>query len=103
MQCKRPIARNTYCTSLNKRNLLTTIRAGQSNRRAPGEITMTQARTAASAGNAAAIEVFGAAKEAAHAAGQAVAGAHVAAHELGAAAHVIRAIRAAPPEKSETL
>jgi hypothetical protein len=65
---------------------------------ARGEITMTQARTAAFAANAAAREVSGAAKEAAHAAGQAVAVAHVAAHELGAAAYAIRATRAAAPE-----
>jgi hypothetical protein len=63
-----------------------------------GEITMTQARTAAFAANAAAREVSGAAKEAALAAGQAVAVAHVAAHELGAAAYAIRAARAAAPE-----
>jgi hypothetical protein len=63
-----------------------------------GEITMTQARTAAFAANAAAREVSGAAREAAHAAGQAVAVAHVAAHELGAAAYAIRAVRAATPE-----
>jgi hypothetical protein len=65
---------------------------------ARGEITMTQARTAAFAANAAAREVSGAAKEAAHAAGQAVAVAHVAAHELGAAAYAIRAARAAAPD-----
>jgi Imm-5 like putative immunity protein len=65
---------------------------------ARGEITMTQARTAAFATNAAAREVSGAAKEAALAAGQAVAVAHVAAHELGAAAYAIRAARAAAPE-----
>jgi len=65
---------------------------------ARGEITMTQARTAAFAANAAAREVVGAAREAAHAAGQAVAVAHVAAHELGAAAYAIRAARAATPE-----
>src|SRR5919198_2864333 len=63
-----------------------------------GEITMTQARTAAGHANAAAREVSGAAKEAAHAAGQAAAVAHVAAHELGAAAYAIRAARAAAPE-----
>ena len=62
-----------------------------------GEITMTQARTAAGHANAAAREVSGAAKEAAHAAGQAAAVAHVAAHELGAAAYAIRAARAAVP------
>jgi Imm-5 like putative immunity protein len=65
---------------------------------ARGEITMTQARTAAFAANAAAREVSGVAREAAHAAGQAVAVAHVAAHELGAAAYAIRAARAAAPE-----
>lgn len=63
-----------------------------------GEITITQARTAAFAANAAAREVSGAAREAAHAAGQAVAVAHVAAHELGAAAYAIKAVRAATPE-----
>lgn len=60
-----------------------------------GEITMTQARSAAFAANAAAREVTGAGREAAHAAGQAAAVAHVAAHELGAAAYAIRAVRAA--------
>ena len=64
---------------------------------ARGEITMTQARTAAF-GNAAAREASDAAKLAALAAGQAVAVAHVAAHELGAAAYAIRAARAAAPE-----
>ena len=63
-----------------------------------GEITMTQARTAAFAANAAARDVLGAAREAAHSAGQAVAVAHVAAHELGAAAYAIRAARAAAAE-----
>jgi hypothetical protein len=42
--------------------------------------------------------VSGAAKLAALAAGQAVAVAHVAAHQLGAAAYAIRAARAAAPE-----
>ncbi|MFI5259117.1 MAG: putative immunity protein [Candidatus Limnocylindrales bacterium] len=65
---------------------------------ARGEITMTQARTAAFAAHAAAREVSGAASEAARAAGQAVAVAHVAAHELGAAAYAIMAARAAAPE-----
>jgi hypothetical protein len=40
----------------------------------------------------------GAARHAAHAAGQAAAVAHVAAHELGAAAYAIKAARAAAPE-----
>ena len=60
-----------------------------------GEITMTQARTAAGHAMGAARELSGAAREAAYAAGQAAAVAHVAAHELGAAAYAIRAARAA--------
>jgi hypothetical protein len=64
---------------------------------ARGEITMTQARTAAFS-NAAAREVSGAAKQAALAAAQAVAVSHVPAHELGAAAYAIRAARVAAPE-----
>jgi len=59
------------------------------------EITMTQARTAAFAAHDAAREASGAAKEAARAAGHAVAVAHMADHELGAAAYAIRAVRAA--------
>ena len=67
-----------------------------------GEITMTQARKAAGFANAAARELDGAARFAAYAAGQAVAVAHVAAHELGAAAYAIKAVQAAAPKgKSE--
>ncbi len=66
---------------------------------ARGEITMTQARTAAFA-NAAAREVSGAAKQAALAAGQAVAVSHVPAHELGAAAYAIRAARGGPRRRA---
>ena len=62
---------------------------------ARGGITMTQARTAAFAAHRAAREASGAAKEAARAAGHAVAVAHMADHELGAAAYAIRAVRAA--------
>jgi hypothetical protein len=62
-----------------------------------GEITMTQARTAAGHANAAARDLRGAARHAAYAAGQAAAVAHVAAHELGAAAYAIKAARAAAP------
>ena len=60
-----------------------------------GEITMSQARTAAGMANSAARELSGAARHAAYAAGQAAAVAHVAAHELGAAAYAIKAARAA--------
>lgn len=63
-----------------------------------GEITMRQAHKTAFVANAAARDVSGAARFAAYAAGQAVAVAHVAAHELGAAAYAIRAAQAAAPE-----
>jgi hypothetical protein len=62
---------------------------------ARGEVTMTQARTAAGHAMGAARDLRGAARHAAYAAGQAAAVAHVAAHELGAAAYAIRAVRAA--------
>lgn len=65
---------------------------------ARGEVTMTQARTAAGHAMGAARDLRGAAREAAYAAGQAAAVAHVAAHELGAAAYAIRAARAAAVE-----
>jgi hypothetical protein len=63
-----------------------------------GEVSMTQARTAAGHAMGAARTLRGPAREAAYAAGQAAAVAHVAAHELGAAAYAIRAARAAVPE-----
>jgi hypothetical protein len=63
-----------------------------------GEITMTEARTAAGHAMAAARYLRGAARHAAYAAGQAAAVAHVAAHELGAAAYAIKAARAAAPD-----
>ena len=63
-----------------------------------GEVTMTQARTAAGHAMGAARDLLGAARDAAYAAGQAAAVAHVAAHELGAAAYAIRAARAAVVE-----
>lgn len=67
-----------------------------------GEVTMTVSRTAGGHANAAARDLSGGARYAAYAAGQAAATAHVAAHELGAAAYAIRAVRAAvSPEESE--
>jgi hypothetical protein len=63
-----------------------------------GEIKMMEAHDAAGISNAAAREVTGAARLAALSAGQAVAVAHVAAHELGAAAYAIRAAMAASPK-----
>ncbi len=69
---------------------------------ARGEVTMTQARTAAGHAMAAARDLSGAARHAAYAAGQAAAVAHVAAHELGAAAYAIKAAGAgAPPREHE--
>jgi hypothetical protein len=65
---------------------------------ARGEIPWAAARTAAGHANAAARDLRGAARHAAYAAGQAAAVGHVAAHELGAAAYAIRAVRAASPE-----
>jgi hypothetical protein len=63
-----------------------------------GEITMSEARTAAGKANAAARVLSGAARHAAFAAAQAAVVAHVAAHELGAAAYAIKAARAAAPD-----
>ncbi|UOQ53699.1 putative immunity protein [Hymenobacter cellulosivorans] len=63
-----------------------------------GEIPMRQAHQASFAANAAGKGLPDAARFAALAAGQAVAVAHVAAHELGAAAYAIRAARAAAAE-----
>jgi hypothetical protein len=70
---------------------------------ARGEITMTQARTVAFAAHAAAREASGPAREAARAAGHAVSVAHMADHELGAAAYAIRTVRAAadPNDRDE--
>ena len=65
---------------------------------ARGEVTMTYARTAGGHANAAARDLRGAARHAAYAAGQAGVVAHVAAHELGAAAYAIKAARAAAPD-----
>lgn len=65
---------------------------------ARGEIPMKEAHRTAFIANAAARDVSGAARMAALAAGQAVAVAHVAAHELGAAAYAIRAAREAASE-----
>lgn len=61
---------------------------------AGGKTSMMLAREAAFAAHAAARSSTGAASEAARAAGHAVATAHMADHELGAAAYAIRAVRA---------
>jgi hypothetical protein len=59
-----------------------------------GEVTMMQARAAGGRAMGAARDQRGAARHAAYAAGQAGVVAHVAAHELGAAAYAIKAVRA---------
>jgi hypothetical protein len=65
---------------------------------ARGEMTMSEARAAGGHAMAAARDLSGAARHAAFAAGQAGVVAHVAAHDLGAAAYAIRAARAAAPD-----
>ncbi|GGX90656.1 putative immunity protein [Streptomyces fructofermentans] len=62
-----------------------------------GEVRMMEARAAGGHAMGAARDLRGAARHAAYAAGQAGAVAHVAAHELGAAAYAIKAVRAAAP------
>ena len=64
---------------------------------ARGEIPMTQARAAGGHAMASGRDLRGAPRHAAFAAGQAAVVAHVAAHELGAAAYAIKAVRAATP------
>lgn len=63
-----------------------------------GEVNMMQARAAGGHAMGAARDLRGTARHAAYAAGQAGAVAHVAAHELGAAAYAIKAARAAAPQ-----
>jgi hypothetical protein len=63
-----------------------------------GEVPMMRARAAGGHAMGAARDLRGAPRFAAYAAGQAGAVAHVAAHELGAAAYAIKAVRAAAPE-----
>lgn len=62
-----------------------------------GEVTMMESRAAGGHAMGAARDKRGAPRFAAYAAGQAGAVAHVAAHELGAAAYAIKAVRAAAP------
>lgn len=66
-----------------------------------GEITMKQAHNTAFTANAAGKGMPDAARFAALAAGQAVAVAHVAAHELGAAAYAIKAVMASAKENEK--
>jgi immunity protein 5 of polymorphic toxin system len=63
-----------------------------------GEVKMSQSRESAGHANAAARDLSGAPRNAAYAAAQAAAVAHVAAHDLGAAAYAIKAVRVAATE-----
>jgi hypothetical protein len=65
---------------------------------ARGEIGMQVSRTSAGKANTAARDLGGAPRWAAYAAAQAACVAHVAAHDLGAAAYAIKAVRAAAPK-----
>ncbi|HYY12222.1 MAG TPA: hypothetical protein VE781_14895 [Kineosporiaceae bacterium] len=62
------------------------------------EVTMMQARAAGGHAMAAARPLTGAPRHAAFAAGQAAVVAHVAEHDLGAAAYAIKAVRSAAPD-----
>lgn len=62
-----------------------------------GEVKMMEARAAGGHAMGAARDLRGAPRYAAYAAGQAAVVAHVAAHELGAAAYAIKAVQAAAP------
>lgn len=62
-----------------------------------GEVRMMESRAAGGHAMGAARDLRGAARNAAYAAGQAGAVAHVAAHELGAAAYAIKAVRGTAP------
>jgi hypothetical protein len=66
-----------------------------------GELTMMNARSLGRHAMAVAADLSGAARFAAYAAGQAGVVAHVAAHELGAAAYAIKAVIAAAPDGEE--
>ncbi|WP_027860070.1 putative immunity protein [Marmoricola sp. URHB0036] len=68
-----------------------------------GEVPMMQARASGGHAMGAARDLRGAARHAAYAAGQAGAVAHVAAHDLGAAAYAIKAARASVPKEQSEL
>lgn len=67
-----------------------------------GEVKMMEARAVGGAANTAARPLKGAPRYAAYAAAQAALVAHVAAHELGAAAYAIKAARAAATRDAES-
>jgi Imm-5 like putative immunity protein len=69
---------------------------------AQGGTRMSESRSAGGHAMAAARDLRGPARHTAFAAGQAAVVAHVAAHELGAAAYAIKAVRAAPADEAES-
>lgn len=66
-----------------------------------GELKMMEARALGGHAMGAARDLKGAARYAAYAAGQAAVVAHIAAHELGAAAYAIKAVQAATPKDKQ--
>jgi hypothetical protein len=68
-----------------------------------GELAMMRARAAGGHAMGAARELSGPARLSAYACGQAAVVAHVAAHQLGAAAYAIRAVQAAAPDRARGL
>lgn len=86
------LSEDVHPEDLRPRSAIAAIRAW-----ARGEVRMSDARAAGGHAMAAARALDGPARHAAFAAGQAGVVAHVAAHELGAAAYAIKAVRAAAP------
>lgn len=68
---------------------------------ARGEVSMIQSRSAGGHAMGAARNLSGPARYAAYAAGQAAVVAHIAAHELGAAAYAIKAVQASVPKSEQ--
>ncbi|SEM23066.1 putative immunity protein [Streptacidiphilus jiangxiensis] len=87
-----PLFESAQPTDLRPREAIAQVRAWTR-----GEIRMSDSRAAGGHAMAAARVLTGPARHAAFAAGQAAVVAHVAAHELGAAAYAIKAARAAAP------
>lgn len=88
-----PLFESAYPEDLRPRLAISHVRAW-----VDGSVTMIESRAAGGHAMGAARDKRGAARHAAYAAGQAGAVAHVAAHDLGAAAYAIKAARAAAPD-----
>jgi hypothetical protein len=90
-----PLFESVEPTDQRPRQAISQVRAW-----ARGSVAMTASRSAGGHAMAAARPLRGAARHAAFAAGQAAVVAHLAAHELGAAAYAIKAARAAAPAEA---